>query len=128
MREPAVAFDPRAWEGEYALHLLYPDVRESDIPLAEDCFGDQYLLRDGLAIRLTAETGEIEEMNCDWAEFLAKIEADPIGYLNLDYLERFREQFGPLSPGLHISVYPPFVAAECDDPSLRAISAMELRA
>ena len=116
-----------AWEGEYALHHLYPDVFENDIPLAEDCFGDQYLMREGLVIRLVGETGEIEAMECDWQEFLANVKADPVGYLNLGFLERFREQFGPLAPGYLIHVYPPFVAVECRNPSLRAIPALELR-
>lgn len=116
-----------AWEGEYALHHLYPQVLESDIPLAEDCFGDQYLLRDGLVIRLVGETGEIEAMGCDWQEFLANVEADPVRYLNLDFLDRFRQQFGPLPPGQLIHAYPPFVAVEGSNPSLRAIPALELR-
>ena len=30
-----------AWEGEYALHHLYPDVAETDIPQAEDRFQQQ---------------------------------------------------------------------------------------
>jgi len=116
-----------AWEGNYALHHLHPDVLESDVPLAEDCFGDQYLLREGLMIRLVGETGEIESMKCNWQEFLANVDVDPVGYLNLGFLERFREQSGPLAPGYLINVYPPFVAVECRDPSLRAIPAMELR-
>jgi hypothetical protein len=116
-----------AWEGAYALHHLYPDVRANDIPLAEDCFGDQYLLRDGLVVRLVGETGEIEAMKCDWQKFLANVEADPVGYLNLGFLERFREQSGPLAPGYLIHAYPPFVTIEGTNPSLRAIPALELR-
>lgn len=116
-----------AWEGEYALHRLFPDVLESDIPLAEDCFGDQYLLRESLVLRLFAETGEIEKIKYDWPEFLVSVEADPIGCLNLGLLERFREEIGPLAPGSRISVYPPFVSEECRNPSLKAISALELR-
>jgi hypothetical protein len=116
-----------AWEGEYALHHLYPDVSENDIPLAEDCFGDQYLLRDELVIRLDGETGEIDAMECYWEQFLANIEADPIEYLNLGLLERFQQQFGPLAPGHLIHAYPPFVADECHSPTFRAIPSLELR-
>jgi hypothetical protein len=116
-----------AWEGEYALHHLYPDVQVSDIPLAEDCFGDQYLLRHGLVLRLAGETGDIEAMECDWQEFLANVEADPVEYLNLEFLVRFREQSGPLAPGFLIHAYPPFVTVEGRNPSLRAIPALELR-
>ncbi len=116
-----------AWEGEYALQFLYPDVKAHDIPLAEDCFGDQYLLREGSVVRLVGESGEVEAMECDWEQFLANIEADPIEYLNLGLLERFQTQFGPLAPGYLIHAYPPFVAAECHNPTLRAISSLELR-
>ena len=116
-----------AWEGEYALHHLYPDVAETDIPLAEDCFGDQYLQRKALVIRLAGETGEIEAMECDWQEFLANVEAEPVGYLNLDFLDRFRQQSGPLVPGYLINAYPPLVTKEGRNPSLRAIPALELR-
>jgi hypothetical protein len=59
-----------ACEGEFALHQLYPDVLSSDVPLVEDCFGDQYLLREGFAIRLVGETGDLEPMECDWQEFV----------------------------------------------------------
>lgn len=109
------------------MHVLYPDVHASDIPMAEDCFGDQYLIRDDLVIRLAGETGEVESMECDWPEFLAQAEADYIGYLNLGFLERFRKQSGPLAPGYLINAYPPFATKEGRNPSLRAIPALELR-
>jgi hypothetical protein len=35
-----------AWQGPQALHELYPSVLSTNIPLAQDCLGDQYLLRD----------------------------------------------------------------------------------
>jgi len=116
-----------AWEGEYALHHLYPDVSENDIRLAEDCFGDQYLLRDALVIRLVGETGDIEAMECDWTEFMTNIKAAPIEYLNLGFLECFQTQLGPLAPGYLINAYRPFVAAECHNPTLRPIPSLELR-
>jgi len=116
-----------AWEDNLALHRLYPEVLESDVPLAEDCFGDQFLLRDSQVIRLVAETGEIEEANCNWPEFLAGVEADPVGFLNLWSLGQFQEEFGPLPAGSLIHAYPPFVTVQGSNPSLRAISALELR-
>lgn len=47
-----------AWEGEFALHRLFPAVKESDIPIAENCFGDQYLLREMQVVRLQGEDGQ----------------------------------------------------------------------
>jgi hypothetical protein len=116
-----------AWEGEFALHRLFPMVHESDIPLAEDCFGDQYLLRDRQVVRLQGETGEIEATQKTWNEFLATTEADSIEFLGLSYLIRFQEEGGVLMPGYLLSVYPPFVAKECVNPSVRPIPSLELR-
>jgi hypothetical protein len=116
-----------AWEGDLAIHRLFPAVEESDIPLAEDCFGDQYLLRDLQVVRLQGETGEIEATQKTWLEFLACVEADPIEFLQLSYLSRFQEEGGILMPGDLLSVYPPFVAKECVNPSIRPIPSLELR-
>src|SRR5262249_38743554 len=57
-REPAWHSLRDAWDGEHAFHRLYPEVQPEDIPFAEDCLGDQFLLRDGLVWRLMAETGD----------------------------------------------------------------------
>jgi len=117
-----------AWEGDLAFHRLYPEVRDTDIPIAEDCFGDQYLLRDGFVIRLFGETGEIERSTRTWGDFMALLERDPVNFLQLRHLERFLEAGGTLQPAQQLSVYPPFIAQECVNPSLKPISTMELRA
>src|SRR5688500_691944 len=57
-REPAWHSLRDAWLGEQAFHRLYPDVRPDDVPFAEDCLGDQFLLREGRVWRLYGETGE----------------------------------------------------------------------
>jgi hypothetical protein len=62
-----------------------------------------------------------------WEEFLACAEADPIGFLQLSHLSRFQKEGGVLTPGFLLSVYPPFIAKECVNPSLRAIPALERR-
>ena len=48
--------------GEFSLHKLYPDIKVTDIPIAQDCFGDQLLIRDEKVIKLYAESGEIEDI------------------------------------------------------------------
>jgi hypothetical protein len=117
-----------AWEGEYALHQLYPELMEDDIPLAEDCFGDQYLLRDGSVVRLFAETGEVEAIGGTWAEFLMDVSTNALKFLELNLLRQFETENPPLEPGYALSVYPPFIAKECRNPSMRPIPALELRA
>ncbi len=116
-----------AWECDLALHHLFPKVLESDIPLAEDCFGDQYLLRGSTVIRLFGETGEIEDMKKTWADFLNCVEVDPVEFLQLQHLVRFEREGGLLPPGSLLSVYPPFVSEEGATPSLRPVPAFERR-
>ena len=48
--------------GENAIHKLYPLVEKSDVPFAQDCVADQYLLRDRTVHKLFAETGELESL------------------------------------------------------------------
>ena len=43
----------RAWSGEAAFHRLYDGIEETDIPFAQDCLGDQFLLRDDKVLRLS---------------------------------------------------------------------------
>jgi hypothetical protein len=114
------------WMGEYALHRLFQAVRASDIPLAQDCFGDQYLLREGCVVRLYGETGEIKELRMGWNEFLGHIDAGPLEFLELQHLHRFKREGGILLPGQLLFVYPPFVASYEGDRSMRAIPSLEL--
>src|ERR1051326_1193548 len=65
-----------AWVGERAFHRLYAEVRAEDVPFAEDCMGDQFLLREGTMLRLAAESGAIEPLHLSLSEFLARAEAD----------------------------------------------------
>lgn len=127
-REPAWHSLRAAWEGPAALHRLYPEVRRDDVPFAEDALGDQFLLRGGIVHRLSGETGEIESLGLDLAEFDAAVRADPFGYLALAPLEEFRAQGGVLTPGQLLSVYPPFVIAEsANGVSYRAVDAVDRR-
>jgi len=116
-----------AWEGEFSLHRLFPQVDESDIPIAEDCFGDQFLLRGGHVLQLFGETGQIKDTENSWEEFIESVNANPVEFLQLQWLEHFRNEGGLLSPGALLSVYPPFVSKECVNPSLRPVPALELR-
>ncbi len=100
------------WLGAGALHALFPSVDPSDVPFAEDGLGDQYLLRDGLVHRLSAEVGELECLEVDLEDFDAAVRADPIDYLSLEPLEEFRAGGGVLEPGQLLSVFPPFVLKE----------------
>jgi hypothetical protein len=94
-----------AWRGPSAFHTLYEDVRASDIPFAQDQFGDQFLIRDGAVLRLLAESGELEPVAESLDEFFSGLSGDIEGFLNvgLDHA---------MKPGELLVAYPPFVCQE----------------
>jgi hypothetical protein len=114
-----------AWDGPHSLHELYPSIQATDIPLAEDCFGDQYLLRDDRVVHLLGESGEVEFLGMEWDEFIAHAETNPGKFFGLQELQRFHREGGTLAPGQSLSVYPPFIAKSETPRSLRAISSSE---
>ena len=115
-----------AWHGPGAVHRLFPAVHADDIPFGEDALGNQLVIREGVVHRLDGETGELESLQVDLADFDAATRADPIGYLDLLPLERFRAEGGMLEPGQLLNVYPPYVFKESGDGvSLRAIAAAD---
>ncbi|NLS94680.1 MAG: SMI1/KNR4 family protein [Planctomycetaceae bacterium] len=106
-----------AWHGDKAFHKLYDAVTPDDIPFAQDCVGDQFLLRDGHVVRLLAETGEIEGVAVDLQEFFAKVDENPV-----DFPSSAPDH--PLQPGQLLHAYPPFcVKASASAYSLKACPA-----
>src|SRR5262245_55500400 len=59
----------RVWVGDHRLSALYSTVQADDIPFAQDCLGDQFLLRSNSVIRLDGETGDIEDLGLGWQQF-----------------------------------------------------------
>src|ERR1022692_4903684 len=97
-----------AWNGPNAYHRLYPDVKPEDIPFAEDCLGDQFLLRGREVWQLFAETGEVESLEASFKEFMANVVDDPGEHLGLHPLLQFQREGGHLQPGQLLAAYPPF--------------------
>ena len=101
-------------------------MQRSDIPFAQDVFGDQFLIRDGSVVRLSSETGDIKPLGMKLHEFLDAAASDPTEVLGLHWLTQYRSEGGNLEPGQLLSVYPPFCTAEsAKGVSLRAIPALE---
>ena len=71
----------KMWAGDFALHRLFPVLRESDIPFAQDCFGNQFLLRDGVVHRLRAEIGELVEVGMQLESFMSDVDKTPEDFL-----------------------------------------------
>jgi hypothetical protein len=103
------------WKGEYALSKLFTNVLSTDIPFAEDCLGDQFIIREGNIMKLLAETGEIEDMETNIADFFANIESNPVEFLLLQPLMEYYADGGKLEPGQLLFVYPPFCTTEASD-------------
>jgi hypothetical protein len=100
-----------AWQGEQALQKTYDSVLKNDIPFAQDCVGNQFLLRQGEVVFLDTETGEIAPLEVDFKHFLIGAEKYPVDALGLEPLRSFQQQGGVLQPGQLVSVFPPFCIA-----------------
>jgi hypothetical protein len=96
------------WEGEGALHKLYPALRPSDVPFAQDCVADQYILRDRKVHKLYGDTGELLELHLTLPEFFAAVDASPVEFLAMEPLQLHQKNGGVLLPGQVLHVYPPF--------------------
>ena len=116
-----------AWTGAGAFAAHYRSVRDTDIPFAQDALGDQYLLRDGAVLVLSAESDDIAPFADSLRDFLVGIANDPVEYLALGPLVAFWDGGGLLAPGQLLSVYPPLVVTpDAGGYSYRAVSAADL--
>lgn len=101
-----------AWQGDSNVASLYPTLRATDVPFAQDCVGDQFLLRADEVVQLFAETGEVEGRGLDLFEFLSAACREPSLVLSTAPLERFLRDYGTLEPGRVLLAYPPFWVLE----------------
>lgn len=114
-----------AWKGEHALCRLFPEVLSTDIPFAQDCVGDQYMLRDGEVVQLFAEMGEVEHLEMSLAEFFRAAKEDPVDLLCTEPLELFLDNHAELVAGRLLQVHPPF-CCDADERQVRDLAADEL--
>ena len=116
-----------AWSGSAALFKLYDCVLDTDIPFGQDCVGDQFLLRNKEIWRLSAETGEIENLGLGLSSFFESVSKDPIGFLGMEPLLQLQSEGTELEPGQLIHAYPPFCTKEAaNGVSLKPVPAAEL--
>jgi hypothetical protein len=127
-REPLWHSLREVMEGATSLHRLYPDVVDpTDIPFAQDCSGDQFLIRGGEVHQLAAEVGEIDPMDRDLKQFLEDIEKDPIENLCMHPLQAYAPDGGSLPIGKLLLAYPPFCTGKSGgNASLRVENALEV--
>jgi len=108
------------WLGELKISDLFDCITPNDIPIAQDCFGDQYLIRDNQIIRLLAETGDLELLGMDFNDFIKQVGANPIETLNVENVDRF-----DLHPGQLLSVIPPFCIKSDSERLIKPIDSEE---
>ena len=112
--------------GPLSLHNSYPAISDTDIPFAEDCVGDQFLLRNRNVIKLFSETGEVEEYGFGLATFFNNASENPVEFLGMEPLLQLQNGGGGLEPGELIHVYPPFCTKEAENGvSLKAVPSSE---
>jgi hypothetical protein len=108
-----------AWRGPTSIHTLYQNVRATDVPFAQDQVGDQFLIRDAAVLRLSAETGEVEQLADNLEIFFQRVNEDIEGFLNVGLAHT-------MQPGELLLAYPPFVFRESGTRlSLRPVPAEE---
>ena len=108
------------WKGAWALHRIFSNLRESDIPFAQDCLGDQFFIRMGTIWRLIVDTGDIEDLEVELYDFFEDAVNDPVEYLDLEPLVYFLEEGNILDVGQVLKVSPPFTI-EADKYEITAI-------
>lgn len=98
--------------GELSLHEKYSEVQTTDIPFAQDCVADQYLLRNKLVYKLLSESGEVEALGFGLATFFSRVEENSQEFLGLEPLLQLHSENEYLEPGQVIHVYPPLCTAQ----------------
>lgn len=106
------------WMGNEAFHLRYKAISEEDVPFAQDCVGDQFLLRQSSVVKLATETGDIHDLSMSLIDFLKAVQVDPERFLGLAPLVKFHNEGGTLLPGELLNSYPPF----CTDEASQGVS------
>jgi hypothetical protein len=97
-----------AWRGKNALHKSYESLDINDIPFAQDCLGEQYILRGDYVYHLNTELDELDDLELYFEEFIENCIEDPIDFLSLHPLIQFHNEDGKLQPGELLNSYPPF--------------------
>lgn len=89
------------WKGKTRLSNLFDSIKDDDIPIAQDCTGNQFIIRQDKMFMLDVETGNIVDWEMDFPEFLNQI-------TELCYDELTDDNFNglELEPGYVFSFYP----------------------
>ncbi|HYG39070.1 MAG TPA: hypothetical protein VD908_10635 [Cytophagales bacterium] len=124
-KEPLWHSINEVWTGKSAFWKNYPDILDIDVPFAQDCMGDQFLIRGSKVIKLNCENGEVTELQMQLWNFFEEIEKDPILFLGMHPLIQFEMEGGKLEPGNLLSAYPPFCINQTGEVTLKEMPVLE---
>lgn len=115
-----------AMEGPESFAARFRTVKKDDVPFAQDVFGDQFILREGMVFKLDSYADQLEPVADDLVDFFGKVQEDPIDLLALGHLAQFEASGETLRPGELLMEWPPFVVSGSEKGvSLRRIPAQE---
>lgn len=115
-----------AMEGPESFAARFRTVKKDDVPFAQDVFGDQFILREGMVFKLDSYADQLEPVADDLVDFFGKVQQDPIDLLALGHLAQFEASGETLRPGELLMEWPPFVVSGSEKGvSLRRIPAQE---
>ena len=99
------------------LSHLFSTININDIPFAQDCFGDQYIIRNNKLGRVLAEIDEFQDLKIDFYEFLHQVTSNVYEFLAIENISQFN-----LQPNQLINAFPPF----CMDIKQRILKPIDL--
>lgn len=106
-KEPLWHSLKEAWQGPNAFWRTYRAVKQSDMPFAQDGVGNQFLLRRGQVWFLDTETGETQNLNVGFVQFIEGVTRFPEQAIDLSHVINFMRLGARLAPGELLAVYPP---------------------
>jgi len=105
-----------AWFGSIKLSESFESIEINDVPFGQDCFGDQFVIRNNNIWRLSSETDQIKDLGIDFYEFIKLINCRPEEILGFHDLGTIK-----IKPGQLVNVFPPFCVEAKNGYSLKPI-------
>jgi hypothetical protein len=120
VKEPRWHSLKEIWFGNNKLSNLFDSIETNDIPIAQDCFGDQFVIRNGGLWLLHSETDYMTDLGIDFIQFIQQVFINSSKFLNIENIQCLG-----LKPGQLINVVPPFCINSKDGYKFRPIDAIE---
>ena len=108
------------WYGESKLSNLYQSINKNDIPIGQDCLGNQFFLRNNIIHLLNSEIDEVDNLKIDFRQFIQEINE-----LTDEDIDVKKMQNIELAPGQLIYSDPPLAFNSPIGYSFKAIDALE---